>query len=300
MSFSADVKRELCELVPQKACCRKAELYGMLEGGRSFSAANISLQTELCEVASLYTSLLHEFTGIIPWVADPVGENSKFSTLLVPAEDCQRVGDVFGHNMSAYAMRLNRANFDCEECAAAYLRGIFLTCGAMTTPQIGYHLEFTFPYYHLTGDLKALFAECGLTAREVRRKGHYVLYFKESEQIEDCLTLMGAMNASLELMNIKMIKDIRNNANRIANCENANIDKTVAASSKQVAAIRLVADTCGLDALSEDLRELAALRLENPDMSLRELGVALTPPLSRSGVNHRLERIMEFAEKLSK
>lgn len=298
MSFSSDVKRELCELVPEKTCCRKAELYGMLEGGRSFSASRISLQTELEEVAALYSALMREFAGVSPVLAEPVGEASKFRTLLVPAEHCRQVGEVFGHDLSSYALRLNRANLECEECAAAYLRGVFLTCGAMTTPQIGYHLEFTIPYYHLAGDWKALFSEWGLTTREIRRKGHYVLYFKESEQIEDCLTLMGAMNASLELMNIKMVKDIRNNANRIANCENANIDKTVAAASRHVAAVRIILQACGLEALPEDLRELAALRLENPDYSLRELGAALTVPLSRSGVNHRLERIMEFAEHL--
>lgn len=300
MSFSSDVKRELCELVPENDCCRKALLYGMLEGGRSFSAGQISLQTESNDVAALYTSLMTELTGVIPMSLEPVGENSKFSTLSVAPSDCATVGDAFGHDLSSYAMRLNRANLECEDCATAYLRGVFLTCGAMTTPQIGYHLEFTTPYYHLVGDWHALFSEWGLRAREIRRKGHYVLYFKESEQIEDCLTLMGAMNASLELMNIKMVKDIRNNANRIANCENANIDKTVAAASKHVMAVRKIQQRCGLDALPEDLRELAALRLDNPDYSLRELGAALTVPLTRSGVNHRLERIMDFADKLER
>lgn len=298
MSFSSDVKQELCGLVPENACCKKALLYGMLEGGRSFSARQISLQTESEDVATLYTALMTEMVGVTPITIDPVGENSKFSTLAVPTDDCARVLQAFGHDTSSYAVRLNRANFECDDCAVAYLRGVFLTCGAMTTPQIGYHLEFTTPYYHLVGDWHALFSEWGMRAREIRRKGHYVIYFKESEQIEDCLTLMGAMNASLELMNIKMVKDIRNNANRIANCENANIDKTVAAASKHVMAVRKIQERCGLDALSEDLRELAALRLENPEYSLRELGEALTPPLTRSGVNHRLERIMDFAEQL--
>ena len=121
---------------------------------------------------------------------------------------------------------------------------------------------------------------------------------RESELIEDALTLMGATGASLELMNIKMVKDIRNTANRIANCENANIDKTVAASMAQIEAIRKIEQKQGMDGLPEELRELARLRLENPEMSLRELGEQLSEPLSRSGVNHRLRRIVEFADRL--
>lgn len=298
MSFSSDVKRELCEIVPEKACCRKAQLYGMLEAGRSFSADRISLQTESEAVAQVYQRLLQEVAGVTAMRSDAAGEETKFHTLSVPPEQCRRVWELFGQDAASYAVRLNRANLECDECAAAYLRGIFLTCGAMTTPQIGYHMEFSVPYYHLSRDWQALFAEWGLTARGIRRKGGYVLYFKESEQIEDCLTLMGAMSASLELMNIKMVKDIRNNANRITNCESANIDKTVAAAARQMAALHTIQNTCGLDALPEDLRELAALRLENPDYSLRELGEALSRPISRSGVNHRLERIMAFAEHL--
>ncbi len=298
MSFSSDVKRELCETLPEKPCCRKAQLYGMLEAGRSFSAKKISLQTENDFVAACYTQLLREIAGVDTLCSDSPGKGNKFHTLTVPDEQCRSVWELFGHDSSAYAVRLNRANFECDDCGPAYLRGIFLTCGAMTSPQIGYHMEFSIPYYHLAKDWKALFSEWELGAREIRRKGSYVLYFKESEQIEDCLTRMGAVGASLELMNIKMVKDIRNKANRITNCESANIDKTVAAASRQIAAVQTILRVCGLDALPEDLRELALIRLENPEYSLRELGEALTPPISRSGVNHRLNRIMEFASNL--
>ena len=147
-------------------------------------------------------------------------------------------------------------------------------------------------------NLTALLAECGLRAKLARRGGCHIVYFKESEQIEDCLTLIGATNASLELMGVKMVKNIRNNANRVANCETANIDKTVAAAAVQVEAVHKICRCGGLDKLPEELRELAALRLENPDMSLRELGEELDPPLSRSGVNHRLQRILAFAADL--
>ena len=298
MSFSSEVKKELASIVPDRSCCRKAQLYGMLEAGRSFSASRITLQTESSAVADLFEWLLREICRVEPRRSENPDISNKFHTLSVPEKDCAAVWDYFGHAQNAYAVRLNRANLECDACAAAYIRGVFLACGAMTTPQIGYHMEFSIPYYHLSRDWQALFSEWGLTAREIRRKGNYVLYLKESEQIEDCLTLMGAMNASLELMNIKMVKDIRNKANRITNCESANIDKIVAAASRQVTAVKTIQRTCGIDALPDDLQELARLRLENPEYSLRELGESLAEPISRSGVNHRLNRIMEFAENL--
>ena len=298
MSFSSEVKKELASIMPERSCCRKAQLYGMLEAGRSFSASRMTLQTESGAVADLFEWLLREVCRVEPQCSETPDVSNKFHTLSVPEEHCEAVWDYFGHARNAYAMRLNRANLECDTCAAAYIRGVFLACGAMTTPQIGYHMEFSIPYYHLSRDWQALFSEWGLTAREIRRKGNYVLYLKESEQIEDCLTLMGAINASLELMNIKMVKDIRNKANRITNCESANIDKIVAAASRQVTAVKTLQRTCGIDALPDDLQELARLRLENPEYSLRELGESLAEPISRSGVNHRLNRIMEFAENL--
>jgi DNA-binding protein WhiA len=157
------------------------------------------------------------------------------------------------------------------------------------------------PHYRLSRDLLALLNEMGLHAKYINRKGGHVVYFKESEQIEDCLTRMGAANASLELMGVKMVKNIRNNANRVTNCENANIDKTVAASAAQVDAVKRILAAGSLDALPPDLRTLAALRLENPELSLRELGEELAQrgeKLTRSGINHRLRRIMAFADKL--
>ena len=204
----------------------------------------------------------------------------------------------FGHSPADLAVRLNRANLECDGCAPALLRGAFLACGAVIDPASGYHMEFSVPYYNLCRDLLSLLRELGFHAKQVCRKGAQVVYLKESEQIEDCLTLMGATNASLELMGIKMVKDIRNNANRVTNCESANIDKTVAAAAVHLDAVRKIEAHGGLDLLPEELREVARLRLENPDMSLRELGETMDPPLSRSGINHRLRRIVEHADKL--
>lgn len=297
MSFSSDIKTELAA-VSGDACCELAQAYGMAEFGRAFSASAVSLQTENKAVAERYAALIHAVCGVTAQVEAPPPDKTGLYTVSVGAENRGRVLSRFGHGGNEVALRLNRANLDCDACAAAFLRGVFLVCGAVTNPQVDYHLEFSVPHLNLSRDLIALLGEQGLSAKTVRRKGNYIVYFKESEQIEDCLTGIGAMNASLELMNVKIVKSIRNNVNRAANCETANLDKTLVASLPQIEAVRKIERTMGLDALPEDLRELCRLRVENPDYSLRELGEALQPKISRSGVNHRLQRVLEIADNL--
>ncbi len=295
MSFSSEVKQELAMLAPDSACCAAAQAYGMLEFGHRFSPAAVSLQTEHAPVAERYEQLVNRVCGTSLTLTAP--EVSGMYTVTADGAVAPRILSRFGHE-GEVNIRLNRANLECDACAAAYVRGAFLVCGAITNPQVDYHLEFSVPYYHLSHDLMTLLGELGLLAKSVRRKGNYIVYFKESEQIEDCLTLMGAVSASLEMMNVKMVKSIRNNVNRVNNCETANIDKTVAAAGVQLEAVRRIESTVGLDSLPADLQELCRLRLENPEYSLRDLGACFEPPLSRSGVNHRFQRIFEIAENL--
>lgn len=297
MSFSSDVKDELCART-LSSCCRAAMTYGMLQAGRAFSSDAVSLQTEHDGVADTYERLLTTVCKVER--LQRTRREGGFHLLSVEeASARESVRARFGHAGREVALRLNRANFECEDCAAAYVAGAFLAAGAITNPEVGYHLEFHLPHYNLSRDLVALLRELSLNPKVTNRKGSHVIYFKESEQIEDCLTRMGATSAALELMGIKMVKDIRNNVNRVANCENANIDKTVAAATPQLQAIRKIAQQGAWEGLSPELRELAQLRLDNPEMSLRELGAALSEPISRSGVNHRLQRIVAFAEELT-
>ena len=294
MSFSSDIKRALAGTLPESPCCRTALLYGLLECGRGFSALDISLQTEHAAVADLAETLMAEQCRV------PVlREQGRFVILSVAAADRAAVLHRFGHREDDVSIRLNRGNFDCEGCAAAYLRGVFLACGAISDPNADYHLELNVPSYTLSRDVELLLAEEGIAPKRLRRKGDYVLYYKGSGQIEDFLTLIGAASASLEMMNVKIIKDIRNSVNRVNNCENANMDKAIAAGARQAEAIRRIEQNGGLRQLPEDLRPLAQLRMDNPDLSLRELGQALEPPLSRSGVCHRLARICQWADELS-
>ena len=154
------------------------------------------------------------------------------------------------------------------------------------------------PFEELCTDLKKLLERLGIMSKYVERKGLYVLYFKGSEDIEDMLTLMGATKSSIELMNVKILKDVRNKANRIANCDAANIERTLKASEKQIEDIEYIMNTEGLESLTPELRNMAELRLENPDVSLKELGEMLDKPVGRSGANHRLKKLMEIADQI--
>ena len=205
----------------------------------------------------------------------------------------------FGHDENDVNLHIHEENLQKDCCISAFLRGVFLICGTVTDPQKEYHLEFSTPYLHLAEDLVAVLHRvkaAQLSPSIARRKNSYIVYIKESAAIEDFLTLTGAVNSAMNLMQIKMYKETYNNLNRVSNCETANLDKTYSAATKQIAAIALISDKVGLDELPADLREAAVLRLENPEMSLREMGERLS--ISRSGVNHRLRRILEFAEQL--
>ena len=299
MSFSSEAKKEIAADLPDKICCRAAQAYGMLECAHAFCKEEISLQTELEPVADLYDRLVSRMCGIPRPARQTLRRRTILHQSLVDNPE-QRVAvmERFGHTPGEVSLRLNRANLDCDACARAYLRGAFLVCGAVTDPEHDYHLEFAVPHYNLSRDLAALLRELEFPAKVTTRGGNYVVYIKESERIEDCLTLLGATRASLELMGVKMVKSIRNDTNRRINFENANIDKTVQAAGAQMDALQKIEEICGLAALPEELQEVAKIRLEHPEMSLRDLGASMDPPLSRSGVNHRLQRIVKFAESL--
>lgn len=179
--------------------------------------------------------------------------------------------------------------------------GIFLACGSVNNPEKKYHMEFVMPTLELCNALGLLLIDnYGIIPKHVERKHYQIVYIKDSENIIDILTMMGAQMSSLEIMNVKMMKEVKNKINRSMNCDNANIDKALNAAERQISDIELIDSTMGLDSLPDNLREIARIRYENIDFTLKELGAALDIPISRSGANHRMQRIAEIAENIRK
>lgn len=301
MSFAADCKQELCMIENKRACCLKAECYGLLLFSKCFSARESQMVCENAAVARRVAEAAAVSAGVYAEVRSQLRrKNIGAYAITIPGEAARiQMIRSFGHDENDVNLHIHEENLQKDCCISAFLRGVFLICGTVTDPQKEYHLEFSTPYLHLAEDLVAVLHRvkaAQLSPSIARRKNSYIVYIKESAAIEDFLTLTGAVNSAMNLMQIKMYKETYNNLNRVSNCETANLDKTYSAATKQIAAIALISDKVGLDELPADLREAAVLRLENPEMSLREMGERLS--ISRSGVNHRLRRILEFAEQL--
>ena len=301
MSFTSEIKTELCKLEPKRECCLKAECYGLWLFSRCFSLKEGAAVTEHGPTARRMLELAAAGAGVSAELNYAVSRRKKqaYRVSLPEEAERERLLAASGHTGREPSLRINRGALENECCPAAFLRGAFLACGTATDPQKEYHLEFAVPYKNLANDLYTLLSEVqafAVTPAVAARKGAYVVYVKESGQIENLLTYLGAAAASMELMQVKMYKEAKNNINRKTNFETANMDKTYSASARQTAAIAAISDTRGLDSLPDDLRELACLRLDNPEMTLRELGEQLK--ISRSGVNHRLQRILQIGEKI--
>jgi len=294
MSFSQSVKKELMQIEYEKSCCEKALLYGLCIFGKSFSSFGINMQTENKDVAGLYKRLIKKYCNVdCDVIVSPKGRS--YSITIENKSDCDKILGVFGHNDNS-SLKIDHSNFDCSECNHAFLAGAFLSCGTVSDPKKDYHLEFTVPFMNLSKSLVTFLEETELSPKLSNRNGYNIVYFKDSQGIEDCLYIMGASSAMFEMMNIEIVKDIRNKANRTANCETANIERTVKASYAHMEAIDKIERIKGLDYLKKDLKDMAVLRRENPELSLSEL--AKISGLSRSGVNHRLNRILEIANDL--
>ena len=297
MSFSSDIKKELCdvrELSPQQA---EAMLYGIMYASRMDEGRPL-IQTENIDLMNAAAELIRAvFPNVRTGIVRLVKNSGSLYTLKIRSgwEDiAERFGDFSSISREAVS--------GGDEESGAFLRGVFVSCGSVTDPNKEYHLELVLPENDRTPALLDFIAEHGMSLKETARGGarskKTVLYAKESELIEDCLTYIGAANHSMEIMQVKIVKDFRNRVNRSVNCENANLDKTVAASNKSTADIEYIFSNMGADWLSPDLRETARLRVENPEMSLSELCGMFPEKISRSGLNHRLKKLSKLAEEL--
>lgn len=286
MSFSADVKEELTRHISSARHCQIAELAAMMHFDGQYGEAEdggliIGFRTENQAVLR---------KGFTLWK-----KTYNIDTVIpVYGEEKQNILMKFGNLSEPVNPLLIKSN--C--CKRAFLRGAFLCIGSMSDPEKGYHLEFVCVKLAQAMQLQEVLADFEVEARIVRRKKYYVVYIKEGSGIVELLGVMEAHVSLMNLENLRILKEMRNSINRRVNCEAANITKTVNASAKQVEDIMLIRDTCGLGQLPESLREMAEVRLEYPDATLKELGEYLTPSVGKSGVNHRLRKLGELADKI--
>lgn len=297
MSFSQDVKKEIMAHEVEARCC-PAAAYGIACFSKRFDVEGIVLHTEQLAVAQYAKSIFGRI-GITGKIFVRGSEKTRTYQFAVrEAQELEKALTLFGRTGSEPSLRINSVLLASESSIHAFTASAFLCCGTITNPQREYNLEFLSTRYRLILDFEALLTGHGFSPKHTRRKGFNVLYFKASEQIEDMLTFMGAQNAALEIMNLKVYKDIRNKANRITNCETANIDKTVCASGQTLSAIDYLRRHGALDTLPEPLRDAARMREEYPDVSLKELAGKFQPPLSKSGLSHRMKKLEQTAHAL--
>lgn len=293
MSFSYNIKSKLCDVDAECEFCKIAELYGILGFSASERRGGISIITENRHVTERVKKLFDECVGFVPSESEYAG-GYRLDITDETSVDLLSEKFHFGESLSLYSDEM--MPFDC--CKLSYLRGAFLGGGSVSDPKKNYHLEFAARSAGDAENLKNVIAGRGMEAKITERKSYFVVYLKGYEDIAAVMGLIGAGGAAMEIYNASIEKEIRNDINRRMNCESANIDKTARAYVKHVHAIEKIAETIGIEALPDTLAEIARVRIEYPDESLKALGEKLSPPLGKSGVNHRLDRILKIAEKL--
>lgn len=303
MSFSFDTKNELCKLAVQRRCCAQAEAYGILLYCHTFSSSDVRIITENPNFAARLPRLFQRaFDLRFDRQPDLSGETERAGKMvfqITEQEKLNHIIDLLGYDpRQSLALHINFAMLEEECCRASFLRGCFFAGGSITDPLKRYHLELTSSHLQASRELEVLLRESGYPPKSVTRNGSSVTYFKQSDQIEDFLTLIGAPVAAMRIMSTKLEKDIRNSVNRRLNCDSANLDKAVEAAQSQGAAIRKLKAAGRLKKLPDKLQETAALRLEYPELSLSELAEVFDPPVTKSCLNHRLRKLMELAESL--
>ncbi len=313
MSFSMDTKNELAHIEPEKKCCMLAEIAGFIRMCGSIRLVGsgkfrIVTTTENPAVARHYKKLIKDYFDIDAALEVGQGNTLKksraYKLTIGPEDLSEQILRETGILMVKEGMNyISDGIYDglirTKCCRKACLRGLFLGAGTITDPEKGYHIEFSCGSQILAGDVRKLLNSfVDLHAKISERKKTYGVYVKEAEQIIDILAIMGAHSRIFTFEDVRITKEIRNKANRINNCDNANIDKTLRAAEKQMACIREIQEKKGLGFLPDKLRETAQLRLDHPDATLQELADMMEPPMKKSGINNRFRKIEELAGKL--
>lgn len=290
MSFSSDVKEELEKIIPSSRHCQLAELAAVLRFGcriepKEDGSIEIMPLTENTPASKKYFTL---------WKKTFIMNGNVVKTLQA-VKILNEDGELSGHTDEVHPLLLKNS---C--CRRAFLRGAFLCMGSMSDPRKGYHLEFVCDSRMQAMQILQAIGSFEIEARIIRRKKYHVVYLKEGTGIVDLLNVIGAHRSLMQLETLRVEKEVRNSINRKVNCEAANISKTVNAANKQIEDILLIQKKCGFSVLPEGLSQMAQARLEHPDSSLQELGEYLNPPIGKSGVNHRLRKLSEIADRIRK
>ena len=308
MSFSATTKNELARVYSRADCCRLAELAAILRmGGRinyekqqGNKGAQLRIATENAAVARKVLSLLKDLAGLrgeaLAQRNARLRKNNVYLLHISSQPGVRELLTKLGMNEGGDLLPQHLLRKEC--CRRAYLRGVFLGGGSVNNPDGAYHLELTCASQELADEVCRLMQRMSMAAKYSERKSRYVVYLKGSEEIVRFLNIVGAHEALLNFENSRIYKDMRNQVNRLVNCETANLHKTVNASVRQLENIKLIKEAIGLDNLPASLREIAELRINHPDSCLKELGNLLEPPLSKSGINYRMRKIEELAENI--
>lgn len=297
-SFSARVKNEICRTMPARKCCCLAQCFGILLYCNTFSAEGIRIVTESKDLMGMLPKLWKKAFGF-GFDVEPEGESGKQVFAITAPEKLGAILETYGFDREdTLALHVNLGVLEEDCCKTAFLRGAFLAGGSVTDPVKGYHLELTTYHNYVARETYPLIEELlGAYPKMTSRSGSYVLYFKQSDLISDFLALLSAPVCAMGIIEAKLEKELKNKVNRRCNCDEANTSKVVEAAQEHLAAIRLLGERGKLRDLPEKLRQAAAARLENPELSLTELAAMMVPPITKSSMSHRLKRLVELSRE---
>ena len=296
MSFCSDIKTELVD-VRVSRCCGRALTYGLLLFGRAFSAKKISMQSENRAVAQLYCDLIKKNYGATAHITSGGTKNITYRSEITDETD--RLKILASVDFGMCDGKISHEFFDRACCEASFVRGAFLSCGQISDPSNSYRVDFSVKNEKLAQELRDILKKHSVAANISKRGNGFVVYIKRSEMIINLLTVMGASARSLEMIETTIIKSVKNNMNRARNCDSANITKTVEASIKQRKAIEYLKKREILSSLPQELVSAAMLRIKYPEASLKELCKNSPDPITVSGLNHRLKKIIEIYEDIA-
>lgn len=294
MSFADAVREELCLLVPKKPCCRRALTAGLLIGAKT-TPSHLTVRYKSETVAGLAVETVAQQYAKKPELSRSGACGHFYYDLSVSSSALSKLIWQLSQEGAELSQILH---FSCDACRAAYLRGAFLALGTVNDPHRSFHLEFALPSGANEVLLSNFLTELGYPPRRIARAGGVGLYYKDAASVEDLVGMMGAQHTVFEIMNSRIEREIRNNENRATNCVAKNIEKTISAAQRQIEAINLLMERNRLDTLPEPLRVTAMVRYRNPDATLDELVYRHDPPISKSGLNHRLKKIQDAADEL--